>query len=64
MRVPPWNFVAITRTGDNQRLYIRVKNKSKLAVVKSRPASGLLSVSFSKLKAEAEEIVSRKVFKN
>lgn len=56
-RVPPWNFVAVTRCSDSQRLYVRVKSDSKFAVVKSRPASGLLSVSFSKLKAEAEEIM-------
>ncbi|XP_046610675.1 chromosome transmission fidelity protein 18 homolog [Neodiprion virginianus] len=57
MRVPNWNFVAVTRCSDSQRLYIRVKSDSKCTVVKSRPASGLLSVSFSKLKAEAEEIM-------
>lgn len=58
MRVPLWNFVAVTRCSDSQRFYIRVKNDNKCTLVKSRPASSLLSVSFSQLKAEAEEIVS------
>ncbi|XP_012263306.2 chromosome transmission fidelity protein 18 homolog [Athalia rosae] len=57
LRVPKWNFVAITRCSDSQRLYIKVKSDNKVTVAKSRPASGLLSTSFSKLKTEAEEIL-------
>ena len=57
-RIPNWNFVAVTRNEDGQRLYVRVTEAKRNVIAKTRPAAGLLSVSYSQLKAEAEEIVS------
>lgn len=47
----------MTRNTDGQSLYVRVKNAEKGVFVKSQPSSRLLSVSYSQLKAQAEEIV-------
>ncbi|XP_033340311.2 chromosome transmission fidelity protein 18 homolog isoform X1 [Megalopta genalis] len=58
LRVPRWNFVALTRPHDAQRIYIRVKNDTEPIVKKSgHTFSNLLSIPYSQLKAEAEEIM-------
>lgn len=58
MRVPRWNFIAVTRPHDAQRIYIRVKNNEQSEIKRNIPSiSNLLSVPFSQVKAEAEEIV-------
>ncbi|KAI4480419.1 hypothetical protein M0802_014239 [Mischocyttarus mexicanus] len=57
LRVPPWNFVALTRPYDSQRIYIRVKNEENITIKSTKSISNLLSVSYSQLKAEAEEII-------
>ncbi|XP_015591485.2 chromosome transmission fidelity protein 18 homolog isoform X2 [Cephus cinctus] len=58
-RVPSWNFMPVTRPSDSERYYVRVRSHNKFAVTKNRPkmVTGLLSVSYSRLKAEAEEII-------
>ncbi|XP_043248448.1 chromosome transmission fidelity protein 18 homolog [Colletes gigas] len=58
LRVPHWNFVAVTRPHDAQRIYIRVKsNREYNQKINTHSVSNLLSVSYSQLKAEAEEIM-------
>lgn len=58
LRVPPWNFVAVTRSYDSQRLYIRVRNpKNNVKESTKKPIANLLSVPYRQLKAQAEEIV-------
>ncbi|XP_057324055.1 chromosome transmission fidelity protein 18 homolog isoform X2 [Microplitis mediator] len=57
--VPSWNFVALTRPSDCQRLYIRVKPDAAMDPIKVK-SSGLLSVSYDKLKADAEKILAEK----
>lgn len=58
MRVPRWNFIAVTRPRDAQRIYIRVKNNEQSEIKRNiHSISNLLSVPFSQVKAEAEEIV-------
>ena len=60
-KVPSWNFVALTRPDDSMRIYLRVKDtKNKEIKTFDRPVSGLISVPYSQLKAEAEEIVSNR----
>lgn len=59
MRVPRWNFIALTRPHDAQRIYIRVKNNEQSKIKKNTDSiSNLLSVPYSQLKTAAEEIVS------
>lgn len=58
-RVPSWNFVALTRPYDSQRLYVRVKPDAVINPIKVNSSSGLLSVSYDKLKADAEKIVRK-----
>lgn len=59
LRVPPWNFVAVTRNTDAQRLYIKVRPEHKFdTTIKIRPLSGLLSVNYSQLKEQADKIVN------
>ncbi|XP_011639488.1 chromosome transmission fidelity protein 18 homolog, partial [Pogonomyrmex barbatus] len=60
LRVPSWNFVAITRSYDSQRLYIKVRNISKDINQSRRPITNLLSMPYSQLKIQAEEIMIRK----
>ncbi|XP_072767686.1 chromosome transmission fidelity protein 18 homolog [Anoplolepis gracilipes] len=61
LRVPPWNFVAVTRLYDSQRLYIRVRNAQKDQIKQTkRPITNLLSVSYNQLKAQAQEIMAIK----
>ncbi|XP_014610820.1 PREDICTED: chromosome transmission fidelity protein 18 homolog [Polistes canadensis] len=57
LRVPPWNFIALTRPFDSQRMYIRIKNEENISVESRKPIHNLLSVSYNQLKAEAEEII-------
>ncbi|XP_078042301.1 chromosome transmission fidelity protein 18 homolog [Augochlora pura] len=58
LRVPRWNFIALTRPHDAQRIYIRVKNDTEPIVKKSGHIfSSLLSVPYEHLKAEAEKIM-------
>lgn len=60
-RPPRWNFIKMTRNTDGQSLYVRVKNAEKGVFVKSQPSSRLLSVSYSQLKAQAEEIIIKNI---
>ncbi|XP_001603491.2 chromosome transmission fidelity protein 18 homolog [Nasonia vitripennis] len=55
-RVPTWNFVAVTRSEDAERFYIKVSEK-KYDPKKYQLKSGSLLKSFDKLKDEAEEIL-------
>lgn len=62
LRVPRWNFIAVTRPHDAQRIYVRVKSDEKNTVkINTTSVSNLLSVPYSQLKAEAEEIVNNSV---
>lgn len=61
LRVPHWNFVALTRPRDAQRIYLRVKNDEQSKIkTNTHSTSNLLSVPYNQLKTEAEEIVSLK----
>ncbi|KAF3427800.1 hypothetical protein E2986_02125 [Frieseomelitta varia] len=58
LRVPHWNFVALTRPRDAQRIYLRVKNDEQSKIkTNTHSISNLLSVPYSQLKTEAEEIL-------
>ncbi|XP_015177515.1 PREDICTED: chromosome transmission fidelity protein 18 homolog [Polistes dominula] len=57
LRVPPWNFIALTRPFDSQRIYIRMRNEENISIESKKPIRNLLSVSYNQLKAEAEEII-------
>ncbi|CAK9798019.1 Chromosome transmission fidelity protein 18 homolog [Anthophora quadrimaculata] len=58
LRVPRWNFVAVTRPHDAQRIYVRVRSNDPNKIITSTYAnSNLLSVPYDQLKAEAEEIM-------
>ncbi|XP_076287009.1 chromosome transmission fidelity protein 18 homolog isoform X2 [Lasioglossum baleicum] len=58
LRVPRWNFVALTRPHDAQRIYIRIKNDAVPSVNNcEHKFSNLLPVPYNQLKAEAEEIM-------
>ncbi|KZC08339.1 Chromosome transmission fidelity protein 18 like protein [Dufourea novaeangliae] len=58
LRVPRWNFVAVTRPHDAQRIYIRMKNDTEPRVKSNaNTLFSLLSVPYSQLKAEAEAIM-------
>ncbi|XP_043467460.1 chromosome transmission fidelity protein 18 homolog isoform X2 [Leptopilina heterotoma] len=60
-RPPRWNFIKMTRNTDGQSLYVRVKNDEKGVFVKAQPTTRLLSVSYSQLKAQAEEIIIKNI---
>ncbi|XP_011151397.1 chromosome transmission fidelity protein 18 homolog isoform X2 [Harpegnathos saltator] len=60
LRVPQWNFVAVTRTYDSQRLYVRVKNIQNDVKQSTKPFTNLLSIPYKQLKAQAEEITRKK----
>ncbi|EZA52142.1 Chromosome transmission fidelity protein 18-like protein [Ooceraea biroi] len=61
LRVPPWNFVAVTRSYDSQRLYVRVRSERKDVKKSTRgPIANLLSTSYRQLKAQAEEVMAKK----
>lgn len=57
-KVPLWNFVAVTRSEDGVRFYIKLTDKNKFVPKSYRPTPGSLIKSFNQLKEEAEEIVS------
>ncbi|EFN74480.1 Chromosome transmission fidelity protein 18-like protein [Camponotus floridanus] len=59
-RVPSWNFVAVTRLYDSQRLYIRVRSRQNDIKQTKRPITNLLSISYNQLKAQAQKIMSTK----
>ncbi|XP_012153108.2 chromosome transmission fidelity protein 18 homolog [Megachile rotundata] len=62
LRVPRWNFVAVTRPHDAQRIYVRIKDDEKyMFKTNTNLISNLLSVPYSQLKAEAEEIIAENV---
>ena len=61
LRVPRWNFLAVTRPHDSQRIYIRVRSEQADVKPSKHSYSNLLSVPYSKLKAEAEEIIVENV---
>ncbi|XP_012539347.1 chromosome transmission fidelity protein 18 homolog [Monomorium pharaonis] len=60
LRVPPWNFVAVTRPYDSQRLYIRVRNAQNDIKQSVRPIANLFSTSYNQLKTQAKEIMEKK----
>ncbi|XP_012277633.1 chromosome transmission fidelity protein 18 homolog [Orussus abietinus] len=59
LRVPSWNFVAVTRRFDSQRLYIKVRDENNDIKISARPIVGLTLIPYSRLKAEAEEILTK-----
>ncbi|KAG7211889.1 hypothetical protein KM043_011100 [Ampulex compressa] len=61
IKVPSWNFVAITRSYDAQRIYVRMKNEQNEVYKCSQPTSNLLSTPYNQLKAQAEEIIIKNV---
>ncbi|XP_018307581.1 chromosome transmission fidelity protein 18 homolog isoform X1 [Mycetomoellerius zeteki] len=60
LRVPSWNFVAVTRSYDSQRLYIRVRNQQNNIKQSTSPIANLSSVPYKQLKIQAKEIMARK----
>ncbi|KYN27861.1 Chromosome transmission fidelity protein 18 like protein [Trachymyrmex cornetzi] len=60
LRVPSWNFVAVTRSYDYQRLYIRIRNQQNNIKQSSNPIANLSSVPYKQLKIQAKEIMARK----
>ncbi|XP_034178383.2 chromosome transmission fidelity protein 18 homolog [Osmia lignaria lignaria] len=62
LKVPRWNFIAVTRPHDAQRIYVRVKSDEKNIIKRNTTSiSNLLSIPYSQLKAEAEEIIIENV---
>ena len=61
LRVPRWNFLAVTRPHDSQRIYIRVRSERADVKPSKHSCSNLLPVPYSELKAEAEEIIVENV---
>jgi len=49
--------VAVTRSYDSQRLYVRVRAEQKNIKKSAKPTINLLSIPYKQLKAQAEEIV-------
>ncbi|KYN42346.1 Chromosome transmission fidelity protein 18 like protein [Trachymyrmex septentrionalis] len=60
LRVPSWNFVAVTRSYDYQRLYIRIRNQQNDIKQFTSPIANLSSVPYKQLKIQAKEIMARK----
>ncbi|XP_011053848.1 PREDICTED: chromosome transmission fidelity protein 18 homolog [Acromyrmex echinatior] len=60
LRVPSWNFVAVTRSYDYQRLYIRIRNQQNDIKQSTSPIANLSSVPYQQLKMQAKEIMARK----
>ncbi|KAK0168430.1 hypothetical protein PV327_002232 [Microctonus hyperodae] len=60
-RVPTWNFVAVTRSTDSQRLYVKVRPENKFNAKKLNLTSGFLCSNYSQLKDDAEKIILEKV---
>ncbi|XP_058807276.1 chromosome transmission fidelity protein 18 homolog isoform X2 [Phymastichus coffea] len=58
-RVPKYDFIALTRTEDGNRIYIKVSEKNKYVPKAYKSSSGFLIKSFNHLKGEAENIVSK-----
>ncbi|XP_063995530.1 chromosome transmission fidelity protein 18 homolog [Diachasmimorpha longicaudata] len=63
LKIPSWNFVALTRPTDSQRIYVRLRPKNPSEFVKVTPTSGLLNVNYENLKEEAEKILVEKAKK-
>ncbi|KAK0093770.1 hypothetical protein PV326_012707 [Microctonus aethiopoides] len=61
LRVPTWNFVAVTRSTDSQRLYVKVRPENKFDAKKLNLTSGFLCSNYNQLKDEAEKIILEKV---
>lgn len=49
--------MAVTRSYDSQRLYIRVKNAHNNVKQSVRPIANLVSIPYEQLKTQAKEIV-------
>ncbi|XP_018394126.1 PREDICTED: chromosome transmission fidelity protein 18 homolog [Cyphomyrmex costatus] len=60
LRVPSWNFVAVTRSYDSQRLYVRVRNQQNDIKQSINPIANLTLVPYKQLKIQAKEIMARK----
>ncbi|KAL0100828.1 hypothetical protein PUN28_019304 [Cardiocondyla obscurior] len=60
LRVPPWNFVAVTRSYDSQRLYIKVRNTQNNIKQSAKSIVNLFSIPYMQLKAQAEKIITKK----
>ncbi|XP_011304841.1 chromosome transmission fidelity protein 18 homolog [Fopius arisanus] len=60
LKIPSWNFVALTRPADSQRVYVRLRPKESVKIVGIASTSGLLTVNYEKLKEEAEKILIEK----
>ncbi|KAF7992568.1 hypothetical protein HCN44_004912 [Aphidius gifuensis] len=65
LSVPSWNFIALTRESDAQRIYIRLKQDSNNQSINKpiKPIGGLLLVNYETLKMEAEKIIINNVKK-
>lgn len=48
--------MAVTRTYDSQRLYVRVRNVQNDIKQSTKPITNLLSIPYGQLKAQAEEV--------
>ncbi|XP_071574574.1 chromosome transmission fidelity protein 18 homolog isoform X2 [Temnothorax nylanderi] len=60
LRVPSWNFMAVTRSYDSQRLYIRVRNTQNNIKQSTQPVANLCSIPYTQLKTQAKEIMAKK----
>lgn len=59
VNIPSWNFIALTREHDAQRIYIRLKPESKNQHQEKQKkiTGGLLSIDYQALKIEAEKLM-------
>lgn len=49
--------MAVTRSYDSQRLYVRVRNAQNNVKQSARPFANLFSIPYNQLKTQAKEIV-------
>lgn len=49
--------MAVTRSYDSQRLYVRVRNAQSNVKQSARPVANLFSIPYKQLKSQAKEIV-------
>ncbi|XP_066590270.1 chromosome transmission fidelity protein 18 homolog [Prorops nasuta] len=61
LHVPRWNFIAVTRPYDSQRIYIRVKENQFINHNMKQSISNLLPIPYNDLKSEAEEIIVKNI---